>query len=58
MLHRVTIVMRVEGDNIDSESPIVIVYVETLIGVVFNFMLTLKTILEVKINVHLLICFI
>lgn len=58
MLHRVTIVMRVEGDNIDSESPIVIVYVETLIGVVFNFMLTLKKILEVKINVHLLICFI
>jgi len=50
--------MRVEGDNIDSESPIVIVYVETLIGVVFNFMLTLKKILEVKINVHLLICFI
>lgn len=58
MLHRVTIVMRVEGTNIDSESPIVIVYVETLIGVVFNFMLTLKKILEVKINVHLLICFI
>jgi hypothetical protein len=58
VLHRVTIVMRVEGDNIDSESPIVIVYVETLIGVVFNFMLTLKKILEVKINVHLLICFI
>jgi hypothetical protein len=58
VLHRVTIVMRVEGANIDSESPIVIVYVETLIGVVFNFMLTLKKILEVKINVHLLICFI
>ena len=35
-----------------------IVYVETLIGVVFNFMLTLSKILEVKINVHLLICFI